>query len=343
MLQLLRLCPFVLSVSKCERTLRTIGCVVTLLLATTAAAAPAAEKYPTRPIRIIVAYTPAGTTDILARIVAQKMTENWGQSVIVENRPGANGNIGTEIAARATPDGHTLLMATSATHGINVTLYPKLAWHPQRDFEPISLVATVPNLLVVNNALPVKNVKDLIAYAKANPGKLSYGTPGTGSTAHLSVELFKTLTGTSMIHVPYKGSAGVLADVMSGQIALTMDNIPVYLPHAKAGKIRALALSSSQRVSGAPDIPTVAEAGVSGFEAGAWFALYAPAKTPKTIVQRVAAETQRILKLPDVSERLAALAANPVGSSPQALAEFNASEITKWRKVIQEANVKLEQ
>src|SRR5688572_32718248 len=169
-----------------------------------ACGAAAAASYPQRPIRIIVAYTPAGTTDILARLLGQKLTESWGQPVIVENRPGANGNIGTEIAARATPDGYTLLMATSATHGINITLYPKLAWHPQRDFEPISLVATVPNLLVVNNALPVKSVKELIAYAKANPGKLTFGSPGVDSTAHLSMELFKTLTGTNMVHVPTK-------------------------------------------------------------------------------------------------------------------------------------------
>jgi tripartite-type tricarboxylate transporter receptor subunit TctC len=316
--------------------------LVTAIVCGAAVAADPAAGYPNRPIRIIVAYTPAGTTDILARLVGQKMNESWGQPVIVENRPGANGNIGTEIAARATPDGYTLLMATSATHGINITLYPKLMWHPQRDFEPVSLVATVPNLLVVNNALSVKSVKELIAYAKANPGKLSFGSPGIGSTAHLSMELFKTLTGTSMVHVPYKGSAGVLADVTGGQIQLTMDNIPVYLPHAKAGKIRAVALSSSQRVPAAPEIPTVAEAGVPGFEAGAWFALFAPAKTSKAIVQRLAAETQRILKLPDVSERLASLGAQPVGSTPQELATFNASEITKWRKVIRDAGVKVE-
>jgi len=309
---------------------------------TLAAAGESAGGYPARPIRIIVAYTPAGTTDILARLVGQKMTEAWSHSVIVENRPGANGNIGTEIAARATPDGYTLLMATSATHGINVTLYPKLTWHPQRDFEPIGLVATVPNLLVVNNALPAKSVKELIAYAKANPGKLSFGSPGIGSTGHLSMELFRTLTGTSMVHVPYKGSAGVLADVTAGQIQLTMDNIPVYLPQAKAGKIRALAVSSSQRSPAAPEIPTVAEAGVPGFEAGAWFALYAPAKTSKAVVQKVSAEAQRILRSPDVTERLASLGAQPVGGTPQELAAFNASEIAKWQKVIRDAGVKAE-
>ena len=215
----------------------------------------------------MVAYTPAGTTDILARLIAQKMNENWGQPVIVENRPGANGNIGTELAARATPDGYSILMGTAATHSINNTLYPKLTWDAVRDFAPISLVALVPNILVVNPSLPVKSVRDLIAHAKANPGKLAHGSPGNGSTAHLSMELFKSLTGITMTHVPYKGSAGVLADVMAGQIALTMDNIPVYLPQVRAGRIRALAVSSAKRASGAPDIPTIMEAGVPGLEA----------------------------------------------------------------------------
>jgi tripartite-type tricarboxylate transporter receptor subunit TctC len=216
----------------------------TLMLGCALAAASGAQQYPTKPIRIIVAYTPAGTTDILARAVGQKMSEAWSQPVIVDNRPGANGNIGTELAARATPDGYTILMATSATHSINNTLYPDLAWDAVRDFAPVSLVALVPNLLVVNNSLPVKSVKDLVAYAKANPGKLTHGSPGNGSTSHLSMELFKSLTGTRMVHVPYKGSAPVLADLMGGQISLTMDNIPVYLPLAKAGKIRALAVGS---------------------------------------------------------------------------------------------------
>jgi tripartite-type tricarboxylate transporter receptor subunit TctC len=314
-----------------------------LPLALVAAAAGAQPPgYPVRPVRIIVAYTPAGTTDILARLVAQKITDAWGQSVIVENRPGANGNIGTEIAARATPDGYTLLMGTSATHAINNTLYPKLAWHAQKDFAPISLVAVVPNLLVVNNALPVKSVKDLIAYANANPGKLTFGSPGNGSTAHLSVEFFKALTGTNMVHVPYKGSAGVLADVTSGQISLTMDNMPVYLPHARSGKIRALAVSSAQRAPAAPDIPTVAEAGVPGFDAQAWFGLFAPTRTPRAIVDKLAAETARIVKLPDVHERMSALGGQLVGSTPAEFAKFIDSETVKWRKVISTAGVKLE-
>lgn len=305
-------------------------------------AASESNAFPSRPIRIIVAYTPAGTTDILARAIGQKMTETWGQSIIIENRPGANGNIGTEIAARSTADGYTIVMGTAGTHSINNTLYPKLSWHAQRDFAPISLVAVVPNLLVVNNALPVKSVKELIAHARANPGRLSFGSPGNGATAHLSMELFKTLTGTDMVHVPYKGSAGVLADVTSGQIALAMDNIPVYLPQAKAGKIRALGVSSSQRTAAAPDIPTVAEAGVPGFEALSWFGLLAPAKTPKGVIDKLAAETARILNLPDVRERIVGLGAQPVGGTPDEYARFIRSETVKWEKVIRAAGVKLE-
>ncbi|MGZ5233329.1 MAG: Bug family tripartite tricarboxylate transporter substrate binding protein, partial [Burkholderiales bacterium] len=241
----------------------------------------AAQAYPTRPIRIVVAYTPAGATDILARVIGQKMNEAWGQPVIIENRPGANGNIGTEYAAKAAPDGHTFLMTTAGPHGINPSLYRKLGYDAVKDFTAVSLVALVPNILVVSNALPVKNVKELIAYAKANPGKLSYGSPGAGSTAHLSMELFKSMTGTNLVHVPYKGSAGVLTDVMGGQIAATMDNMPAYLPQVKAGKIRALAVTPNKRSPAAPDIPTVAEAGVPGYNSSAWFGLVAPAATPK--------------------------------------------------------------
>jgi tripartite-type tricarboxylate transporter receptor subunit TctC len=301
-----------------------------------------AQGYPDRPIRIIVPYTPAGTTDILARLVGQKMNETWGQPVIVDNRPGANGNIGTEIAARATPDGYTIIMGAAATHSINNTLYPKLTWDAVKDFAPISLVAVVPNILVVNNSLPVKNVKELVAYAKANPGKLTHGSPGNGSTSHLSMELFKSLSGTQMVHVPYKGSAGVLADVMAGQISLTMDNIPVYLPQVKAGKIRALGVSSARRTPAAPEIPTVSEAGVPGLEAVSWFGLLAPAKTPKAIVGKLSAETARIVKLPDVNKRISELGAEPVGGTPQEYAAFIQSEIAKWRKVIKDAGVKLE-
>ena len=302
----------------------------------------AATAFPNKPIRIIVAYTPAGTTDILARAIGQKMSETWGQPVIIDNRAGAAGNIGTEVAARATPDGHTLLMGTAGTHGINVSLYRKLSWHPVNDFAPVSLSAMVPNIMGVNNALPVKNVREFVAYAKANPGKLSYGSPGNGSTAHLSMELFKSMTGSTIVHIPYKGSAGVLTDVMGGQIAVTIDNMPPYIPQVKAGKIRALAVSTGKRSSAMPDLPTIAEAGVPGYEAGAWFGLLAPAGTPKPIVAQLSAESARIIKLPDVSKRVSELGADPVGSTPEQFAELIKTEIAKWAKVIKDANVELQ-
>ena len=302
----------------------------------------AATAFPTKPIRIIVAYTPAGTTDILARAIGQKMSETWGQPVIVDNRAGAAGNIGTEVAARATPDGHTLIMGTAGTHGINVSLYRKLSWHPVNDFAPVSLSAMVPNIMVVNNSLPVKNVREFVAHVKANPGKLSYGSPGNGSTAHLSVELFKSMTASTIVHIPYKGSAGVLSDVMGGQIAVTIDNMPPYIPQVKAGKIRALAVSTNKRSSAMPDLPTIAEAGVPGYEAGAWFGLLAPSGTPKTIVAQLSAESARILKLPDMSKRISELGAEPVGSTPEQFAELIKTEIAKWAKVIKDANVELQ-
>jgi len=309
-------------------------------LTTFATAQPAA--YPDKPIRIVVAYTPAGATDILARTVGQKLTEAWGQSVIIDNRPGANGNIGTEYAAKATADGYTLLMVTAGTHGINPGLYRKLGFDAVKDFAAVSLVAMVPNILVVNNAVPAKDLKEFIAYVKANPGKFNYGSPGTGSTAHLSMELFKTMTGTQMVHIPYKGSAGVLADLIGGQIVVTMDNMPPYVPQVKAAKIRALAVSTNHRSPAVPDVPTVAEAGVPGYDSGAWFGLVAPANTPKEIVNKLSRETARILKLPDVSARLSDLGAEPVGGTPEQFSAHIKSEIAKWAKVIKDANVELQ-
>ena len=311
-------------------------------LASIANLAFAADAYPNKPIRIVVAYTPAGTTDILARAIGQKLTEAWGQPVIVDNRPGANGNIGTEYAAKATADGYTLLMTTAAPHGVNPGLYRKLGFDAVNDFAGISLVATVPNVLVVTNSMPVKDVKELIAYLRTNPGKTNFGSPGYGSTGHMSTELFMSMTGTKMNHVPYKGDAGVLADVMAGQISLSFSNMPAYTPQIKAGRVRALAVSTSKRSPAAPEIPTMAEAGVPGYVAVAWFGLLAPAKTPRDIINKLSAETARILKLPEVNSRLSDLGAEPVGSTA---AEFDAhikAEIVKWAKVIKDANVELQ-
>jgi len=301
--------------------------------------AHAQPQFPAKPIRIIVAYTPAGTTDILARAIGQKFTEAWNQPVIVDNRPGANGNIGTEVAAKAPADGYTLLMATAGTHGINPGLYPKLPYDAVKDFVPVALAAIVPNIVVVNNALPVKNVKELIAYGKANPGKLTYGSPGVGSTGHLSSELFKSMTGIGMVHVAYKGSAPTLQDLMAGQLQVVIDNIPPYLPQVKAGKIRALAVTSIKRSPAAPELPTVDEAAVKGYDAAAWFGLFAPAGTPEDVVAKIASETQRILRLADMRDRLLGLGAQPAGASGEEFARFVQDEIAKWAKVIRSANV----
>ncbi len=300
-----------------------------------------AQNYPQRPIRIIVAYTPAGTTDILARAVGQKMTETWGQPVIVDNRPGANGNIGTELTANATPDGYTIVMATAATHSINNTLYPKLKWDAVRDFAPISLVARVPNVLTVNNSLPAKSVAELVAWGKANPGKLNHGSPGLGSTGHLSAELFKTAAGIQMTHIPYKGSAPTLADLVAGQIQVVIDNLPPYLPHIQSGKIRGLAVTTAARSAAAPNLPTIQESGVKGYEAGSWFGLAAPRGVPAAIISKLSVETDRILKLPDIRERLTGLGAEPVGGKPEDFAAFIRSEQAKWKKVITQANIRL--
>jgi tripartite-type tricarboxylate transporter receptor subunit TctC len=332
-----------------QRTIQEVvqmGCAIdSLIIAASVAAAlafgtaNAQQSFPSKPIRIIVAYTPAGTTDILAREIGQKFTETWKQPVLVDNRPGANGNIGTEAAAKAAADGHVLLMGTAGTHGINPGLYPKLPYDAVKDFAPISLVAIVPNILVVNNALPVKNVFDLIAYGKKNPGKLAFGSPGVGSTGHLSSELFKTRTGIDMVHVAYKGSAPTLQDLMGGQIQLVIDNMPPYLPQVQAGKIRALAVTSAKRSPAVPELPTVAESGVKDFEAVAWFGLFAPAGTPEEIVTRLAQETQRILRLPAMREKLLGLGAQPVGDSPEEFTRFVREEIAKWSAVIKSAKV----
>jgi len=301
----------------------------------------AADIYPAKPIRIIVAYTPAGTTDILARTIGQKFTDVWKQPVVIENRPGANGNIGTDLAAKSAPDGYTLLMTTAGPHGINPTLYKKLPFDAVKDFAPVSLVAMVPNILVVHPSLPVKNVAELIQLAKSKPGALSFGSPGNGSTGHLSTELFKSMTGVNMVHIPYKGSAGVLSDLMGGQVQVAIDNMPPYVPQVKAGKVRALAVTTAKRSSAAPELPSIGET-VSGYEAAAWFGLVAPAGTPKDIIDKLSAETAKVLKMPDVREKLAAQGAEAVGNSPEEFGAFIKSEIAKWAKVVRESGAKAE-
>jgi tripartite-type tricarboxylate transporter receptor subunit TctC len=303
------------------------------------AATAGAQSYPSKTLRLVVTFPPGGAPDILARLFAEKA--QLGQTVVVDNKPGAGGNIGAADVAKAAPDGHTLVMATVGTHAINGALYSKMPYDMVRDFTPIAHVASAPNLLVVNNDLPVKTVADLIGYMKANPNKLSFGSPGVGTSVHVSGELFKSLTGTQMVHVPYKGRQFAIPDLVGGQIQLMFDNMPSALPMAREGKIRALAQTTAARSAAAPDVPTVAET-VPGFEATTWFALFAPAGTPRDVVQRLNAEVQRVFKLPDVVERLKTLGLQPWLSTPEELAKYQAGEIAKWAKVVKDSGAKAE-
>ena len=294
----------------------------------------AQSTYPTRPIRLIVPFPPAGTTDILARAVAQKLSETWGQQVVVENHPGAGGNIGSDIVAKASPDGYTLLMGTVGTHAINPSLYSKMPYDHVKDFVPVILVAGVPNVLVVNPSLPVKSVRELIDYAKANPGKLNFASSGNGTSIHLSGELFKTMTGVQMTHVPYKGSSPALTDLMGGQVQLMFDNLPSSLSFIKAGKLRALAVTSSERSATLPELPTLAESGLPGFEASSWFGVLAPAGTPKDIVDKINGAVAAWLATPEAKEKLLSQGALVAGGTPEAFTKHIAAETAKWAKVV---------
>ncbi|HEY4137833.1 MAG TPA: tripartite tricarboxylate transporter substrate binding protein, partial [Casimicrobiaceae bacterium] len=263
------------------------------------------STYPTKPVRLVVPFPAAGTTDIIARATAQKLSEAWGQQVIVDNRPGAAGNIGSELVAKSAPDGYTLLMGTVGTHAINPSLYAKMPYDHVKDFAPVILVAGVPNVLVVNPELPVKSVPELIAYAKANPGKLNFASSGSGTSIHLSGELFKAMTGVQMTHVPYKGSAPALTDLVGGQVQLMFDNLPSSLAFIKAGKLRAIAVTSKARAAALPDVPTVAES-IPGFEASSWFGILAPAGTPPDIIARINGEVTRWLATPEAKDKLTA-------------------------------------
>jgi len=287
----------------------------------------------------VVTFPSGGAPDILARLFSEKA--QLGQSVIVDNKPGAGGNIGADFVAKSPGDGYTIVMGTVGTHAINGALYEKMPYDMVKNFSSVSLVASAPNLLVVNNDLPVKTVAELITYLKANPNKLSFGSPGIGSSVHVSGELFKSMTGTTMEHVPYKGRQFAIPDLIGGSIQLMFDNMPSALPMAKEGKIRAVAQTTAKRSNAAPDVPTVAET-IPGFEATTWFAIFAPASTPKPIVDRLQAEVVRVFKLPDVQEKLKTLGLDPVLSTPEELQRYQASEIVKWAKVVKESGAKAE-
>jgi tripartite-type tricarboxylate transporter receptor subunit TctC len=303
--------------------------------------AQAQDKWPSKPITYVVPFPAGGTTDILARLIGQKLGPALGTTVIIDNRPGAGGNIGSELVARAAPDGYTIMGGTISSHSINASLY-KLSYDPLKSFAPITLIGTNANVLVVNPASPFKSVKELIAAAKAKPDSLSFASAGNGTSQHLSAELFKTMAGIDMVHIPYKGSAPAIQDVIGGQVPLMFDTTVVAGPFIQSGKVRALAVTSARRVATLPDVPTMAEAGVPGYGVVSWQAMFAPAGTPPAIVQRLQTEVAAILKQPDVQERLAKLGVDPSGMAPQQLAEFQAAEIAKWAKVVKAANVKVD-
>ena len=311
------------------------------LLALPPSFAVAQATYPNKPVRLVVPFPAGGTTDILARAAAPKLSEAWGQQVIVDNRPGAAGNIGAELVARAAPDGYTLLMGTVGTHAINPSLYAKMPYDHVKDFVPVILVAGVPNVLVVNPGLPVNSVAELIAYAKANPGKLNFASSGSGTSIHLSGELFKSMTGVQMTHVPYKGSAPALTDLMGGQVQLMFDNLPSSLPFIKAGKLRALGVTSVARAPALPDTPTVADT-VPGFESSSWFGILAPAGTPRDIVTKINAETAKWLASAEAKEKLAGQGANAVGGAPEVFAKHIQTETAKWAKVVKDSGAKVD-
>jgi tripartite-type tricarboxylate transporter receptor subunit TctC len=301
-----------------------------------------AQAYPTRPIRIVVPFPAGGTTDVLARAVAQKLTESLGQPTVVDNRPGAGGNIGAELVAKSAPDGYTLLMGTVGTHAINPSLYPKMPYDHVRDFAPVILVAGVPNVLVINPALPINSVQELIAYGKANPGKLNFASSGNGTSIHLSGELFKTMAGVQMAHIPYKGSAPALQDLVGGQVQLMFDNLPSSLALIKAGKLKALAVTSKERAAALPDVPTLAESGLPGFEASSWFGLLAPAGTPQPVIAKLNAEVAKWLASPEAKEKLLAQGAIAAGGTPEDFARHIAAETAKWQKVVKDSGAKID-
>jgi len=301
-----------------------------------------AQAWPSKPIKWVVPFAPGGTTDILARTVGEKLAVALGQPVIIENKPGAGGGVGAEFTAKSAPDGYTIMGGTISTHAINASLYKSLPYDPVKDFVAITLIARVPNMLVINPSVPAKDVKELIALLKANPGKYSFASSGNGTSQHLSGELFKSMSGTDMQHIPYKGSPPALQDVVGGQVAMTFDNITTALPLAKAGKLRALAVTTAKRSSVAPDVPTLAESGLPGFEVGSWQGVFAPAGTPPEIVKRLNAEIVKALNMPDVRDKLSGLGAEIVADSPEEFSALVKAEVAKWADVVKKSGAKVD-
>ena len=293
-----------------------------------------AQAYPAKPIKFVVPYPAGGPLDAVARLLGQKIAESVRQPVIVENKPGAGGNIGADVVAKSPPDGYTILMGAVATHAINPTLYATMPYDAVKDFIPVTQVASTPNVLVVNPSVPATNVREFIAYAKANPGKLNFGSGSTGSAGHLAGELFKAMAGVEMTHVPYKGAAPAMNDLIGGQIQLMFDNLASSLGQVRAGRVRALAITTAKRTALAPELPTIAESGLPGFDINTWFGVFVPAGTPREVVDRLYAEFTRALAAPDVREKMLSLGAEPVGSRPEEFAAYIRRESEKYARVI---------
>jgi len=309
-------------------------------LACVAALAAHADTYPSKTIRFVVPYPAGGPLDAVARLLAQKVSDSMKHTVIVDNRAGAGGNIGADFVAKSAPDGYTLLMGAVATHAINPTLYSNIPYDAARDFIPVTQIASTPNVLVVNPSLPVTTVAEFIAYAKAHPGKLNFGSGSTGSAGHLAGELFKAMAGVEMTHVPYKGAAPAMTDLIGGRIDLMFDNLASSLAQVKAGKIRAIAVTTAQRSPLAPELPTIAESGLPGFDINTWFGLFVPARTPPDVVARLHDEFVKALSAPEVRSRMLELGAEPVGSTPQQFAAYIESEAAKYARIIKASGAK---
>ena len=318
-----------------------LSLAATLAISTPHAAA-AADAYPAKPIRFVVAFPPGGGTDIIARSIAQKLAERLAQQVVVDNRPGAGGNIGTDIVAKSAPDGYTLLMGSAGPLAINASLFDKMPFDPIRDLAPVTLAASTPNVLVVHPSLKAATVNELIALAKARPGEINFASSGHGTPAHLAGELFNSMAGVKLVHVPYKGAAPALADLLGGQVQLMFSTMPPALPHVKDGKLRALAVTSSKRSRAMPELPTVDEVALPGFEANTWHGVVVPAGTPAAIVARLNREIVAILHLPEVVERLSGQGAEALGSTPEEFAAYIRSESVKWAKVVRDSGAKAE-
>jgi tripartite-type tricarboxylate transporter receptor subunit TctC len=317
--------------------LRFVALVFSLIISSAAFS----QAYPSRPVRFIVPFPPGGATDIIARLSAQKMSEAWGQPVVVENRAGAAGAIGSEAVAKSAPDGYTILMGTTSTHAVGPAINPKLPYNTLTDFTPVTLVATFPNVLVAHPGT-AKSLEELIALLKANPGKYAFGSSGAGSSTHLTGELFKQMTHTDVTHVPYKGTGPLLNDLMGGQVAFAFDQITAVMSGVQAGRMRALGVASAERNAALPDVPAIREV-LPGFESTAWVGILAPARMPAEIAARIQSETRRILALPDVAQRLKELGATPVASTPSDFAAFMAKDMEKWRSLVSTAKIKVEQ